>query len=209
MATEQSIARELTASIEEVLTWIHSMGTKGMYQPTSARLRSTALTCLVSVLADDEPKDAKSVLDQIADIAKRWATLNNANPETANTYLSRARSALEHFFEYKADPTKFKPKVRQRTERAAKGKAEETRVERTAEIIPLNAHGGEPPPRPSKAVRTFPLSRGEMSFSLPEGGLSVVDVWKLTCHLITFAEDFDPTNPTHAKLFSLVRVEGT
>lgn len=196
-----------TASLDEVTTWIQSMGAKGFYQPTSARLRTTALTCLVSVLADDEPKDARSVLEQIGDIARRWATLNNANPDTASSYLSRARSALEHFFEYKADPTKFKPKVRQRVERGSKGKDVQVSTERTAEIVPLDPTT-EVPPRTAESGRSFALSRGPLSFTLPEGGLTVIDVWKLTCHLVTFAEDFDPTNPTHARLFSLVRADG-
>lgn len=207
MAIEQT-AEPATASIAEVTAWVQSMGTKGMYQPTSARLRTTALACLVSVLSEDEPKDAWSVLQQITQIAKRWATINNANPETANTYLSRARSALEHFFEYKADPTKFKPKVRQRTERTPKGRP--AREEKSAEVIQLNAHGAERTrDSATDPGRTFPLSRGDVAFHLPQGGLTVADVWKLTCHLVTFAEDFDPTNPTHARLFSLIRVDGS
>ena len=49
-------------SLDEVKRWIKSMGERGMYQPTSARLRMTALERMVSVLGPEEDKTPQAVL---------------------------------------------------------------------------------------------------------------------------------------------------
>jgi hypothetical protein len=101
----------------DVKGWLKAMGQKGVYGGAAARLRATALEQLSSVLGSDEPDDAKWLLEHIDVIARRWATKNRANPGTAGTYLSRARTSLREFLAFQEDPTKF-PSARHATSRS-------------------------------------------------------------------------------------------
>ena len=58
-------------------------------------------------------------------------------------------------------------------------------------------------------VRSLPLGgeRGEFRFELPEHGLEVRDVMRITFHLITMCDDFDPTVPSQAQFFSIIKRE--
>lgn len=103
---------EASTSLEDVTRWIKQMGERGIYQPATARNRVTALKRLSSVLAEDEPKDAQYLRENIEILCDRWTRKEGANPATANTYLSRSRVVLNDFFEYLRDPRGFKPKGR-------------------------------------------------------------------------------------------------
>src|SRR5450432_2748248 len=94
-------------AIEDVKAWVKSMGEKGIYGGAAARLRATAIEQLSSVVGADEKADPATLLKNIESVAKRWATKNRANPGTANTYLSRARSTLKDYIAFQNDPTKF------------------------------------------------------------------------------------------------------
>ena len=82
------------------------MGQRGIYGGASARLRSTAVEQMLSVVGAEEPKDAQWALDNIASLAKRWATKNQANPGTTSTYLSRAKSTIGDYIAYQKDRRK-------------------------------------------------------------------------------------------------------
>jgi hypothetical protein len=92
--------------LPKIKDWIRVMGQRGIYGGASARLRSTAVEQMLSVVGTEEPKDAEWALDNIASLAKRWATKNQANPGTASTYLSRAKSTIGDYIAYQKDPTK-------------------------------------------------------------------------------------------------------
>ena len=40
-----------------------------------------------------------------------------------------------------------------------------------------------------------------------QGGISVKEVLKISCHLLTYATDFDPTNKSQAQVFALARAD--
>lgn len=96
-------------SVDEVKTWLKAMGERGVYGGASARIRATAIERLATVLAKDEPRDAKWLLEHMDDVARRWATKNQANPTTTETYRSRAKATLRDYLEYQKDPAKFRP----------------------------------------------------------------------------------------------------
>ncbi|AKU92766.1 hypothetical protein AKJ08_3153 [Vulgatibacter incomptus] len=180
------------------------MGERGVYQPTTARHRITALERITSILADDEPKDARFILENIDAICDRWTRKEGANPETANTYLSRSKIALSDFFEYRRDPRGFKPRGRDaRTDKPATSATSEKKRERSeakkeiAEAVPtpvVTSPGAE-------ALRTFPVAGGEFAYRLP-GPVTVADVYKIACHLVTFAKDF---GETEMPVFGMIR----
>ena len=90
-----------------MIEWLAAMGERGMYAGSTVSTRTTALARLASMLSDDEPSDPRSLLENLDGLTRRWATKHQANPNTANTYKSRARSTLREFLEYQEDPTKF------------------------------------------------------------------------------------------------------
>ena len=192
MTAENSVDN---ASLEEVTQWIKDMGERGTYQPTTARHRITALERLTSVLADDEPKDARYVLENIETICDRWTRKENANPSTANTYLSRSRIALSDFFEYRNDPRGFKGRGKgTRGERAERAPKKEASGNGAAELNV--AKSSESPPSSEvvrvadrDSLRTFPVAGGEFLYKLPEGA-TMADIRKIAFHLVTFATDF-------------------
>lgn len=203
-------------SIEDAKKWVTVMGQKGMYNDTTARLRNTAVEQLVSILGDDEPRDVRSVLENLDTIASRWATKNTANPGTTQTYKSRAKVTLEDYLSFLQDPTKFRPKRR--------GEGGESPAKRTTEKPKASAPKAAPPapdavrspvaeaergPADQTPNRSFPLDEGKAEFwyRLPAQGLGVRDVVRIACHLLTFARDFDPANPAHASMFAMSRLE--
>ncbi|HTA91227.1 MAG TPA: hypothetical protein VK745_16690 [Polyangiaceae bacterium] len=194
-------------SPEDVCLFLKQKAERGEIAENSARLKATSIRQLVTVLGEDEPKTAQYVLENIQSIATRWATLNSADAkgETAKTYESRARSAIESYFEWVRDPKgfKFKRSAPRATPEAKEPKAQKTEAKPTAASPETPAPAAQ---APEQEVRSFPLGAGREAFNfmLPSGGLDVRDVRKIVCHLLTLAKDFDPTVPSHAQVFSIV-----
>lgn len=209
---KQQTSTKTPEHLAEVLQWIDQMAERGIYPPSSARFRRSALTQLTSVLAEDEPYSPDELLQRIDELAGRWTTKNNAKPETARTYASRARTVLSDYVAYREDPLHFRPRSAKRpksdqakkksTASSKKAKSADSGRERDPSPVEVGDTASE-----ERHGRTFPLgpNRGEFAFALPEQGVTARDVLKVTCHLLTFAEDFDPTNPAQAQFFALAR----
>lgn len=180
-------------TIKNVRDWVQAMGDKGLYNSETARFRITALERLASVLGDDESQDPELMLNNLAQLAKRWATKNSGSPGTMKTYESRARGALEDFLAYQEDPSAFKGR---RREDATEGKP----IQRTKGTSV--AAVDDPPAKTTSTARSepgftsrFPLGDGQsFAYSLPVRGLTTKDVRKIAFHLLSFAEDFDPAS---------------
>ncbi len=84
-------------SPEDVCNFLKQKADRGEIASNPARLKMTAVNALAGILAEDEPKTAAYVRDNVADLASRWATLNSgtATGDTARTYESRARTAID------------------------------------------------------------------------------------------------------------------
>jgi hypothetical protein len=201
-ATVRSMTSPESATLEDAKKWIKSMGEKGIYPATSARFRISALETFGSVLGDDEPKDAKYMLDHLDEIASRWATLNS-NPKTATDYRSRARTALTDFMSFLSDPVNFRASRRERVVVGGKPKAS------TSQAQPPSDAAREPAQPQAHAVRSFPVgTNGEaIEFVIPASGFTVHDALRFAIHVATLASDFDPTSAMSARVFALARAE--
>jgi len=200
MAMPEAKMEEKVPSLEEAKVWLEVMGDRGIINSNSARLRSTAIDALATILGDDEPRTVEYMLTNLDAITARWTTRNNGNPETAGTYRTRTKGALEDFLAYRKDPTSFKPKAKTPSADGSK------KAEKRAEARPAAA--ATTPPPSSQPERSYPLADGsEFFYRLPEKGLAVRDVLRIACHLITMTKDFDPSNQAHASVFALARVE--
>lgn len=187
--------------LDEVYTFAEKMGTHGVYNPTSARLKITALKRMVSVIADDELLEPQWILDNIDSLANRLARLGNENPDTMRTYRSRAASVLADYLEYKKAPLEF-------TKRAS----EERTPRREASPKPKKeaaAEKAETPKSPAASrMRSYPLGDGrEIEFALPEGGMTIDQCLRFGLHLVTMSVDFDPLRPEQVQAFSLLKTQ--
>jgi hypothetical protein len=188
-------------TVQQAKDWLAAMGEKGIYGGASARIRATAIESLVSVLGSDEPNDVASVLADIDSITNRWATKNHANPETSQTYKTRAKTTLEAFLEFQRDPQSFK--LRKRVE----GNGGAKRAEKAAKARAKDDAGATPGPSAAPVAepgtRSYPVSTGEFVYRIPADGLTQKDVFRIACHLVTLASDFDPV--VSSGLFALAR----
>ncbi len=191
MATEAS-----KYTLEQATNWLTDMGKKGIYGGASARIRSTAIEQLATVIGSDEPSDVQSVLDNIGDITDRWATKNHANPSTAQTYRTRAKATLEAFLEYQRDPTGFRPRRKAEASEGTKRPEKKAAKAPDSDAADANAPG---------QGRTYPVSSGEFWYRLPPNGVTQKDVFRIACHLATLAIDFDPV--ASSGLFALAKTE--
>lgn len=195
----------LTGTISDVLAWVEKMADRGIYNTSTARFKRNALEQFASILAPEEPRTAVYVKDNIDSIAKRWTTKENANPETARTYKSRALGAVTDYLKYQDNPSSIKPKASVPRGTTAKKAAAKAAAE------------SQPPPQPRErddvkasagGLRSFPMGseRDPFEFVVPNG-MVMNDVIKIACHLMTLADDFDPMNAKTAAVFALARRE--
>lgn len=205
------LSEPVKSTPEAVKEWLRAMGEKGQLPANTVRMRCTALDALTSILGPEEPREAKWLLDNVKDLAQRWATVNNAAPDTAMTYQSRVRTALQGYLDYRANPTGFRPNRRSAAPRKDKANARRpserssanARVEHTPTLE--SAENSSPLPR---LLRTYPLGGGrEFAFALPDDGASVAEITRVAYHLLTLATDFDPTDTGQRKPFVMMRRE--
>lgn len=200
MDTMNTEPESVNSPLDEVCAFADKMGTHGIYNPTSARLKSAALKRIATVIADDESPEPRWVLDNIEALANRLARLGNENPETMRTYRSRASSLLTDYFDYKEAPLEF-------TKRAS-----EDRPPRREPSVKPKKETSAPPdaakPMASQPLRSYPLGDGrEVEFVIPQGGMTLEQCLRFSLHLITMSVDFDPTRPEQVQAFGLLRAQ--
>lgn len=192
-------------TIEALKQWINQMGSRGVI-PSSVRNNwISAVESLSTALGEDEPKTVTFLRGQVEEIGRRWINIKKAKPDTGQTYVKRVKTALEEYAAYRQDPLKYKPKVNKTAPSKAPqaGKADEKKSSATPEGRPV------PQQIPLAAdMRTFPVGPGKtFLYALPPDEVTVKDVLKISCHLLTFASDFDPTNKSQAQVFALARAD--
>lgn len=186
-------------TIEQVTDWVAMQGTKGDMGGASARLRVTAIQSLAACIAEDEPKNARYLLDNIEKLRERWARKNpQFKADTAHTYSSRARATLHEYFKWAEAPADYTPP---RSPVKSVGDAPKKTTEKKS-APKAAAHESPPttPPPPQQNwvpsdVRSLPLgaNREPFKYVLPKEGLQVRDAMRIAFHLITMCEDYDPT----------------
>lgn len=170
------------SGIQEVTQWAESMIKSGKYPSSTGRFRISALETLASVLSEDEPGDAQSILSNLDDIALRWATKNMKTGDTTRTYKGRANGLLTDFINWKKDPTSFKGR------RAAAPRAPK-QVEVSA---PTPGPKETSEPETAEVWETVNLGGGRI-FKFVSADISVKDAARVAWALAVRATDFDPT----------------
>lgn len=185
-------------SLEQVIAWVEAQAKKCDMDDITARLRITSLRQLAEFIAPDEPNDATSMLSAIPRLRERWARKNQgAKASTAQSYASRAKSAIEEYLRWSEAPDRYDPKKPKRTE------ASETTAPPRKKVAPkVEAEEVVAPPTPKATIdpaelRSCTLGQGRDLFRyiLPADGLKVADVRRLLYHLGSQCDDFDPSIP--------------
>ena len=211
MQNVSTISDPLKVRAEQAIEFADAMGKRGQYNPTTARLFKTALQRFLDIMAEEESKTAQAVLDHLEELCDRWARLNNADPRTARQYKSRARLLLTDFIGYIGDPTGFKGRGHGAGAPGAKKVETPPKKKTEARDAKPPSGAGQPPPHSNlggngQPMRSYPLSDGrDIEFRLPVGGIKWPEVAKFALHLLTMANDFDPTVPEQARMFALVK----
>jgi hypothetical protein len=169
-------------------------------KPKTAQLWVTAIKALASVLRDDESTDAEYMVTHVDELARRWGNLHPENRgDTIRAYTSRCRSGLAKFLAWRTDPSSVKFASREARGRVPKATA------KTDSSADANPKASAPSQPPAPEFRTFPLSEGrQVVFAIPDD-FNSKDVRRYACHLLTLANDFDPTEPHQAQFFAIAR----
>jgi len=198
--TEETLSPDpdhVNATVDQVSAWADRAGERGLLNPTTARLKVTALRRIISVLADDEVMGAQEIINNLDALVVRLARKEGGNPETLGTYKQRAESILRDFLDYHRDPLAFQNKNAERSAKAATRPVEKKKKPETSDIGSLSR--SEAPPSSASApssgrVFAFPLGGGrEFSYVMPADGIKMSEVMRISFHLASMAVDFDPT----------------
>src|SRR6185436_10320249 len=139
-------------------------GDRGILNPTTARLKVTALKRILTVLSGEEQLGAQDMLDQLDQLVTRLARKEGGNPETLSTYKQRAESLLKDFIDYQRDPLGFQARSAERPAKAER-KVERKKVPVTEPVAPAAA------PADNRRY-VYPLCAGrDFEYVLPPGGL--------------------------------------
>lgn len=183
-------------SIDDVVAWVEAQATKKDMGASGARVRITSLHQMAEQVAADEPKDARSVLENIDRLRERWARGNQGGKaSTAKTYASRAKGTIEEYFRWAAAPDKYDPKKAKVGEpKKEPKKAEGRTVTKPAQAEATPAPNQPPAVAASNEIRKCPLGAGRDPFryALPADGLLMKDAIRIAYHLITVCDDYDP-----------------
>ncbi len=205
-ATVTSMVSNETATIEDAKKFVKVMGDKGKWSLAMTQYRVTALEAVSSMLGADDDHTARAVLANVDTLARDWARKNMKDGKTQKNYAGSVRSTLNLYLMWLADPAKAQAQFDAAATKPRKPKAKPAADAATSEEqLPL-----APPPAPTTSapaaaiqqfaatdeLRTYPLGEGRVvQFTLPKK-FTTLDLAKLSCHLATYCEDFDPTRPT-------------
>lgn len=201
-------------AVHEVITFVDKMAERGVYHPTTAKLRSYALRRILTVLGNDESTDPQALLENLDALANRLGRLNQESPATLKDYRSRAAKLLKDYVEYQRDPLGFQKSASEaRPPKESSSKKKADKAKKPSEPMVVAPPVAPPAPEaqakttPTPGLRTFPLEDGrEIGYVLPEPRHTAQDALRFALHLLTLAVDFDPFQPEQANLFSLARV---
>lgn len=174
---------------QQILDWAEEMAKKGLYDQSTSRNLRTALRGLLTVLDASEPRDPRSVLNQIEAVAERWARANRANPTTMKTYRQRATQLLEDYIAFMENPGSFKG-------RGGGNAPKKTDKREERRPISSSTSGDDTDMRAHSSLNAFRLPNGKLiRYSLPEE-FTIEDLRRFVYHLLPATVDFDPMRPS-------------
>lgn len=196
-----------TKTHEDVLVWLESMRDRGIFDASTMRNRASALTQLVAILGEDEPRGAEWLLENIDPIGHRWAVRNHARPDTAATYAGRARAALKDFLAYHEDMKRWE-RERHATRERGKG-AKPSKTTRPESPGAGHLRDASAPastsatPSSAPSMHSIPIGPNrDFAFRLPGDGFTKADVRRIACALLNLASDYDPVVDSPVNLFA-------
>jgi hypothetical protein len=196
----------VNASPEEVFAWADRSGDRGVLNPTTARLKVTALKRILTVLSDDEQLGAEEILNTLDQLVTRLARKEGGNPDTLQTYRQRAESLLRDYIDYQRDPLGFQARNAERPAKSERSAKTDRKTERKKEPAPAATSDVPSTPDPEGRRYVYPLGNGrEFEYVLPRGGLTMREVKKIALLLISLAQDYDPPGDSVADLTRRVR----
>lgn len=193
VTTDEHDVKPLPQEIDAVIDWHTHKAKRGELPNNTARLRSTALRQICSVLDEQDPSDLGWIAANLESLANRFAIKSKMNGETVATYMTRARTALTDYACWKEAPQSFAFRVRAVSQGDRPRKATAP-VEVQAAPVEVPAPDAAPAMQFEGAayVGRLPLSDGRVfSFTLPKGGITRRDLRRISHHLMTLCEDFD------------------
>jgi hypothetical protein len=209
-------------SIDAVPVWIEKMGASGMLSRSVRRNWGTAMKGFLSVLRPEEPRAIAHVQGQVENVVRRWLNLKGGHPGSGRAYVERVNKALREYLQYQQDPLRYQavpgrksvtnssPRTNSKTVSSPstpRSSAQKESIQPIPSATPSPERAAEPKMTLSTAAaeqRSFPLGPSRtFVYSLPRGEFTSKDVLKISCHLLTFANDFDPGNKAQAQVFAL------
>lgn len=201
----------VNANLEDVIAWAERSGDRGVLNPTTARLKISALRRFTSVLGEDEKLSAQALLDNLDSLLARYARKEGGGADTLSTYKQRAESLLTDFLDYQRDPLAFQARGAERSKKESERKPERRKSSAgssSSVTAPLPEVPASPVVRESHR-HTFPLDGGRVfAYELPPDGLTFRDVKKLQLHLISLNTDFDLSQQNAMELTRQLRTLG-
>jgi hypothetical protein len=209
MTNASAASQSVNPSIDDVVQWLEAKASCGDLAASTTRLQVTALHSFAACVADGEPKnDATYVQDNLDRLADRWSRLNpESKADTAKSYLSRARSALSMYFAWKENPSGFRFERRPTTKKEGAPAKKQDRPAHPPDSLFQLDEQQTPPKAPTPTFNhRFKVGPDKyVFFELPEDGLTVAEWRKWVAHTYTLCDDFDPEAPSPIVSQSIIR----
>jgi hypothetical protein len=95
----------------KLVEFIDMLASKGLMNKNTVSARKAAVNAILGVLTPEEGEDVTSL--DLDELGQRFKNLYGTKftPDSLKVYISRARSTIEDFKSYCADPATFKPSV--------------------------------------------------------------------------------------------------
>lgn len=202
----------LIRDTEEVTKFLEFVGRKAILNERQVNFRMTACQSLFSVLHEEED-NLDYILNNLDVLVNRFRNRNqNVLASTLKVYKSRAKSSIEDFQSWSADPFAWERAVTDKAKTIQKKVSKrqtqintppsakrEVRRKQTPTDSPVEA---QLPTVDSKGVRriSFPIRPDfNLEISLPKEGITLAELNRLGLFLYPYCTDIDP-NKAHWKI---------
>lgn len=193
----------LIRDTEEVIKFLEFVGKKSILSETAIQNRLTACHNLFSVVNEEEDS-VEYLLSNLDLLVNRFRNRNaTVLPSTLKVYKSRAKSSIEDYQEWSADPfaweravtTKAKPSTQEKKREKI---ARQPRASKVASQPKARASAPAAEPVKTEGSRrvSFPI-RADFSIemTLPIDGLTLKELHRIGLFLYPYCSDIDPENP--------------
>lgn len=201
---------EADYSLDALLKFIEYARDKGLVNKTTGRNWRSAIGQLLNNLPPEELADVRKV-DLDAELRKviNQGT-NDMSPKTMNTYVTRAKSAIQQFSDYSNDPAAYKPQAPNRgrissnekqkspnnrvTKRSDNPKSEENKIVPDSSSTDTHANSDKVDHNMQSLNMLFPLRQDFIAQLVIPRDLSIDEARRLGAFVMTLAVDYKPSS---------------